>query len=70
MSREAFLGTSNEVKSLGGQGCAPYPAGGAYSCSSRDLLAGREAPSPRTPSLLLVVRASNLVAFGHSFQTP
>ena len=45
---------------------------GAYSVPP-DSLAGGEGltvPSPRTQSTLLSLRASNLVAFGHSFHAP
>jgi len=51
MSKEAFLGTSNVVKSLGGRGSAPNPAVGAYSAPS-DPIAGDEGagcPLPKNP---------------------
>jgi len=67
MSNEAFLSTSNMVKSLGGGGSTPDHAG------APDLLVGERglsAPSPRTPSSQLALQASNLVAFGHSFHAP
>jgi len=57
MSKETFLSTSNVVKSLGGRGTTPDPTGEANSAPP-DLLA-----APKYPTSL---RASNLVAFGHS----
>ena len=74
MSKEAFLSTANVVKSLGVWGSAPDPAGEAYKAPP-DHLAGGEglaAPSPRTlhPLSVSALRASNLVAFGHSFHAP
>jgi len=44
---------TNVVKSLGGRGSAPDPAGGAYSTSPDCLAVGE----------------GRLVAFGHSFHT-
>jgi len=71
MSKEAFLSTSNVVKSLGGhRGSAPDPAAGGNYSAPPDLLADGEGAGcsySRTPSPLSALRASNLVAFGQSF---
>ena len=61
VSGEAFLGTSNVVKLLGGRDSAPDPAGGAYSAPP-DLLAGGDGagcPSPRTPPPLSAFQTSS-----------
>jgi len=55
VSKEAFLSTSNVVKSLGGRGFAPDPVGEAYNAPP-DLLAGGEGagcplPKNTTPAL-------------------
>ena len=66
MSKEAFLSTSNVVKSLGGQGSALDPAGGAYSVPS-DLAGGKGAccTLPNNPIRAVGPRTS-CMAFGHS----
>jgi len=53
------------------RGSAPDPAGGAYSAPP-DLAGGKGAgcPLPKNPFPLSALRASNLVAFGHSFHAP
>jgi len=61
MSKEAFLSTSNVVKSLGGRRSAPDPAGGAYSAPSDPLAGGQGAgcPLPKNP---LVAKFSATIA--------
>jgi len=72
MSTEAFLSTSNVVKSLSGRGSTPDPAGKAYNAPQSLQLVGTgvAAPSPRTLPPLSALRASNLVVFGQSFPAP
>jgi len=73
VSAEAFLSTSNVVKLLGGRGSAPDAAGETYSAPPDPALAGEEGvacPFPRTLLPLSALRASHLVAFGHSFHAP
>jgi len=57
---------TNMVKPLGGRSSAPDLAGGAYSAPPDSPAGG----GPITPPPLPAIRASNLVAFGHSFHSP
>ena len=57
LRRRAVLGTPKCEKSVGRRGCAPDPAGGAYSAPP-DHLAGREGallPLPKNPTYNIVI---------------
>ena len=59
LRRRAVLGTPKCEKSVGCRGCAPDPAGGAYSAPPEPLACGEGSegallpPSPRTPLTIL-----------------
>jgi len=69
MGNEAFLSTSNVAKLLAGRAPSRTPLRELTALPKPPSWWGG-GPSTRAPSLLLALRASNLVAFGHSFDAP
>jgi len=70
VSKEGFLSTSNAVKSLGGRGSAPDPAGETYNAPPDSVAGGEGAGCPLPKNTIPAVGPSGLEGPYGAFSCP